>query len=80
MTTFPVALGPGTGFLPKCVCHDPEVNTVAAMVAAGWDQWQASRVVFSTPADDAPREHWSAWVRRHVADVFAPLRQAVGLP
>jgi hypothetical protein len=59
--------------------HDPEASEVAALVAQGWDQWEASRVVFSEPAWDAHPVVWSTWVRRTVVEAFAPLRRAVGL-
>lgn len=36
-----------------CTCHDPEVDTLRAMIAAGWDQRAASKALWSPQADQA---------------------------
>lgn len=71
---------------PSCTCHDRAAQEVAHLVTQGWDQWEASLLVYSgevalpvPPTWDAPAPMWSSWVAGHVAAVFAPLRRAVGI-
>lgn len=70
----------GTALLPSCTCQDREAQAVAAMVARGWDQIQASRVVYSDgPTFGSSPEVWRAWIGVVVADLTAPLRARWGL-
>jgi hypothetical protein len=59
---------------------DPEAQEVAALVARGVAQPVASGLVYRRHLpDNADATVRRAWVRLVVGDLFAPLREAVGL-
>lgn len=63
-----------TGLLATCTCSDREAAAVAALVASGVPQWDASLVIYgAAPAWDAPMPVWRVWIAQQVADLFAPL-------
>lgn len=59
---------------PACVCHDPAIDQLRAMVAAGWDQRAASHFLWGDPAravpPRAPVDEVGVHVRRFVRASF----------